>query len=78
MGDTITLRDLFAANAPHEIPRDFMPRPLPFKLPGFKQWMGVSETDRLAREFDMKRMVAWRWHWADAMLAGRALEGGRE
>ncbi len=70
MGE-ITLRDLFAANAPSEIPRHFMQRPLPIGLPGYRKGMNVSETDELARQFDFHRAIAWRWHWADAMIAAR-------
>jgi hypothetical protein len=67
----ITLRDLFAANAPDDIPRHFMQRPMPSHLPGYRKGMNVSQTDELARQFDSNRMIAWRWHWADAMLAAR-------
>ena len=75
--DGITPHDLFAATAPNDIPRDFMPRPLPFALPGFREGMGVSQQDRLAKEFDAKRAIAWRWHWADAMMERRANEGAK-
>lgn len=67
----ITPRDLFAATAPDDIPREFMPRPLPCLLPGFYSGMSVSQQDDLQRQFDMKRRIAWRWHWAEKMLAAR-------
>lgn len=68
----VTARDLFAATAPNEVPFDFMPEPaVPRHLPGYKAGMSIAECDDLARNFRVNRRVAWRWYWADLMLAAR-------
>jgi hypothetical protein len=70
--DNPTMRDLLAIHAPppHWA---FMQdsRPAPYETA--KDWTldGQEAADREFVAWEQTREIAWRWHWADLMLAAR-------
>ena len=64
----MTLRDWFAGNAP-DVPDWWMAGDIPTPPPGWKEGDGAAAWDRAREHWLLNRIAAWRWAYADAVLA---------
>lgn len=75
--EEVSLRDLFALNAPKEVPDWFIPkniRPNPIKLSGHGI-LSREDEEKLARwkqERKKQALLEWPYYWADQQLKIRA------